>query len=88
MNLEIAKRHAIAMLRKRLASHWSRQEIIKTDHEGQGDSEARPGYLISAGRISFPGVLRHEQAAVTFRLAELIDEIEGQQRQPDLFGFS
>lgn len=73
-----ARAEAEAMLRRRLAKGWSRQAIESTVFEG-ASGPGRPGYLMSAGRLSFPFTLRHDEAEHTFRLRELLDDIESPQ---------
>lgn len=85
MNYAVARRHALAMLRRRLARGGSRQQIEQTTFEGAAGGDAAPGYLMSAGRLSFPGVLRHEAAQCTFRLRDLLEEIEQRSTQRSLF---
>lgn len=82
MEREAAKAEAIDMLRRRLAiGWWSRQRIEQTIFEG-ASGPGVPGYLLSSGRLSIPSppAAKHEGEGVhTFRLSELLDEIESPQ---------
>lgn len=76
-----ARNYAVALLRRRLKAGWHRRSIEETAMEGSigpGD----PGYFMSAGKISvpMPFTLKHGVPGTnTFKLTDLLDEIDGPQ---------
>lgn len=75
-----AKRRALAIVQGRLAKGWTREQIAATAYEGSIYPDPQLGYLLSAGRLSVPGVCRHgDEGSHTFKVADLFAEIDSPQ---------
>jgi len=85
LNTYQAHQRALDMLRRRLA-RGERPELILKSIQGAGGPDPNEGYFMQGGRISFPGVTRHADAACIFSIKQLLDEISrGCEHQLDLF---